>query len=40
MQFMFTNFCMLCFTYETAGRVWLGSITAKTDEILSVKLLS
>lgn len=30
---------MLCFTYETAGRVWLGSITVKADEVLTVKLL-
>ncbi|VXA78878.1 hypothetical protein AERO9A_300135 [Aeromonas salmonicida] len=36
---MTTNFCMLCFTYEIAGRVWLGSITAKVDEVLTVKLL-
>lgn len=36
---MTTNFCMLCFTYETAERVWLGSITVKADEVLTVKLL-
>ena len=36
---MYTNFCMWCFKYETTGQVWLGAITAKTDEVLSVKFL-
>ncbi len=36
MQFMSTNFCMWRFKYETAGQVWLGSITDIVSQIDTV----